>query len=154
MAIQNASVLDLSLEPTHWWQFLPPVKYVWIFAVEKFEMIWNHDGQPSYTLGHTSIDMLLLSHCLKVAYTCWHFPHFSVSFHTLRSGSGPDSPPTLACAANTFLITKSNGSSWSRIPSTRLDCPLDNPLTPDPRCFVSFCDAIISAAGPVGNKQE
>lgn len=53
--------------------------------------------------------------------TCWHFPRFSVSFHTLWSGSGPGIPPTLARAAHTLLITKSNGLSLLLLPSTRLD---------------------------------
>lgn len=47
-----------------------------------------------------------------------NFPHFSVSFHTLWSGSGPHIPPTLARAA--LLITKSNGFSWLLPPSSTL----------------------------------
>lgn len=89
--------------------------------LRKLKWSLNHNGQPPYKLGHTSIDMLLLSRWLRVAYTCWHFPRFSVSFHTLWSGSGPGIPRTLARAAHTLLITRSNGLSLLLLPSSRWD---------------------------------
>lgn len=119
-AIQNGSCLALPLKASDTNFYLLSNVYEYL-QLRNLKWLLNHNGQPSCKRGHTSIDTLLLSHWLKVAYTCWHFPPFPVSFHTLWSGAGPDSPLTLGRAANPLLITKSNGFSLLLPPSARSD---------------------------------
>lgn len=108
---------------------------------------------------HINLGTLQLTCYYSTIYWKWHVPTdiFTVSlshFTPCGLALAPDSPLTLAGAANTFLITIPNMFSLLQLSSTRLDylshCP-PSPSDP-PLCFI-LSNNVIDATRCAGGKK-